>query len=123
LYKANPRDLVAANNLAWIYGEMKDPRAVKQAEAAYALAPEHPSTLDTLGWILVQQGQTERGIELLRKAVAKRPDQPELRWHLAYAYHRKGDAATARRELELLLNNRQHFPQQQEAIALYNRLK
>ncbi|MCS6785800.1 MAG: PEP-CTERM system TPR-repeat protein PrsT, partial [Thiobacillaceae bacterium] len=50
LYQANPRDLVAANNLAWIYGEMKDPRAVKQAEAAYALAPEHPSTLDTLGW-------------------------------------------------------------------------
>lgn len=123
LYKANPKDLIAANNLAWIYGELKDPRALPQAEAAFALAPEHPSTLDTLGWILVQQGQAQRGLDLLRKAVSKMPDQPELRWHLAYAHHKTGDTASARRELELLLNSGQRFAQQQEAAALYHRLK
>lgn len=123
LHKAYPRNPVVVNNLAWLYGELKDKRALQLAEEAYKLSPEDASTLDTLGWILVQQGQIDRGLDLIRKAVAKQPDQPEIRWHMAYALHKKGDDKSARRELELLLNSGQRFRQEQEALTLYDRLK
>lgn len=123
LYKANPKDLVAANNLAWIYGELKDPRALPQAEAAYALAPEHPSTLDTLGWILVNQGQAQRGRSLLEKAHKQAPDVPEIHWHLAVALAKSGDTPRALTELEILLNSGRDFASRQAAIQFFNTLK
>ncbi len=123
LYKANPRDLIAANNLAWIYGELKDPRALPQAEAAYALAPEHPSTLDTLGWILVQQGQTQRGRTLLEKAHERSPDAPDIHWHLAVALAKSGDTPRALTELERLLNSGRDFANRQAAIQYFHILK
>jgi len=123
LLKANARDLVAANNLAWIYGELRDPRALPQAEAAYALAPEHPSTLDTLGWILVNQGQAQRGRALLEKAHKQAPDAPEIHWHLAFALAKSGDTPRALTELELLLNSGRDFANRQAAIQFFNTLK
>ena len=123
LLKANARDLVAANNLAWIYGELKDPRALPQAEAAYALAPEHPSTLDTLGWILVNSGQAQRGRTLLEKAHKQAPDAPDIHWHLAVALAKSGDTPRALTELELLLNSGRDFANRQAAIQFFNTLK
>lgn len=123
LLKANARDLVAANNLAWIYGELKDPRALPQAEAAYALAPENPSTLDTLGWILVNQGQAQRGRSLLEKAHKQAPDAPDIHWHLAVALAKSGDTPRAMTELERLLNSGRDFANRQAAIQFFNTLK
>ncbi|MGQ9685012.1 MAG: XrtA/PEP-CTERM system TPR-repeat protein PrsT [Thiobacillaceae bacterium] len=123
LYKANPKDVVAANNLAWIYGELRDPRAVPQAEEAYALAPEHPSTLDTLGWILVNSGQVPRGLRLLEKAHQGAPDRPDIHWHLALALSKSGETRRALAELEILLGKGMDFPQRQEAVRTFNDLK
>lgn len=123
LYKANPKDLIAANNLAWIYGELKDPRALPLAEAAYALAPKHASTLDTLGWILVNQGQVQRARDLLERAHQLAPDSPEIQWHLAVAFSKAGDRQRALAQLELLLNSGRDFADRQAAIQLYRTLK
>lgn len=123
LLKANARDLIAANNLAWIYGELKDPRALPQAEAAHALAPEHPSTLDTLGWILVNGGQAQRGRALLEKAHKQAPDAPDIHWHLAVALAKSGDTPRALTELERLLNSGRDFADRQAAIQFFNTLK
>ncbi len=116
--KTKPDDLVALNNLAWIYGEFKDNRALGIAEQAYRLSPDTPATLDTLGWILVNRGDTNRGLDMLRKALAKQPDAAEIHWHLAYGLYKSGDKARARQELQRLLDSGLAFPQVEEARAL-----
>jgi tetratricopeptide (TPR) repeat protein len=81
----NERDALALNNLAWLYSEINDKRALATAERAAALQPDNPAVLDTHGWILVQDGQKERGIEQLKKALKLAPNSNEIEQHLAKA--------------------------------------
>lgn len=123
ILQAAPNDVVALNNLAWLYQQEKDPRARATAERAYQLSPDTPSIADTLGWIEVQQGDVKRGIGLLQKALAAAPDTAEIRWHLAYALHKSGDDARARQELERLINSGLAFGAESEARRLLADLK
>jgi len=126
LYEAvlrmQPHNLLALNNLAVLYQGANDPRAVELAESAYKLKPDSPITADTLGWILVQQGKTDRGLKLLQDAVSAKAASPELRYHLAVALAKSGDKARARRELEKLLATTEQFPQRQAAQAMLKEL-
>ena len=123
LNKSNPNNLLVLNNLAWSLFESKDSRALAFAEQALKLKPDSPSVMDTLGWILVQQGQTERGIMLLKQALAKAPDAAEIQFHLASAFAQSGDRPRAQSELERLLASGVAFPQEAEARALLKQLK
>jgi len=123
LNKSNPNNLVVVNNLAWALQESRDSRAPAFAEQALKLKPDNPAVLDTLGWILVQQGKTERGIKLLQQALSKAPDAGEIQFHLASAFDQSGDHTRAQRELERLLASGVAFPQEQEARALLKRLQ
>jgi putative PEP-CTERM system TPR-repeat lipoprotein len=123
LVRANPRDLVAYNNLAWLLGELKSPEAVATAEQAYKLNSENPAIQDTLGWILVNAGQSQRGLDLLKKALAKVPDASEINWHFAAGLAKSGDRARARQELESLLARGKAFPQEAEAKRLLDSLR
>lgn len=123
LAKANPKDFVALNNLAWLLSELQAPNALQVAEQAYKLNPENPGVQDTYGWILVNQGQAKRGLELLKKAFAKAPDQLDIHWHLAAAHHKAGDRANALANLEILLGGNRDFSRKQDAIKLFNELK
>lgn len=118
----DPNNLVALNNLASLYQQEKDPRALGHAERAYKLRPDSATIADTLGWILVEQGKTARGLELLKKAVTLNPQNPEMRFHLAAALAKSGDKAGARKDLEALLAGGKKFPQREEAQAMLNRL-
>jgi hypothetical protein len=51
---------------------------------AYELKSDSAAVADTLGWMLVEQGDTARGLELLQEAVAAAPDVHEIRYHLAH---------------------------------------
>ena len=44
---------------------------------------EHAAIVNTYGWILVQRGDSVRGIESLRRAIALDPSQPARRLYLA----------------------------------------
>ena len=96
-------DPVVWNNLANLYFEIGDARAMDAADAAFKLAPKQPQTLDTLGWILVQKGEVERGLELLRDAYARASRRPKVRYHLAVALSRQGKAMEAKEHLEAIL--------------------
>ncbi|MBV8652487.1 MAG: PEP-CTERM system TPR-repeat protein PrsT, partial [Alphaproteobacteria bacterium] len=89
LLAANPRDVGVLNNLAALYAAKSDARAAGLAEQAYALAPQSPAVADTLGWILVQSGDTERGLKLLQDAATAAP-QSAIRYHLAVALSKAG---------------------------------
>lgn len=123
LDKSNPNNLIVLNNLAWALQESGDSRASAFAERALKLKPDSPAVLDTLGWILVQQGQVQRGIKLLQQALTKAPDLAEIQFHLASAFARSGDRTRAQRELERLLASGIAFPQAQEARALLKQLQ
>jgi FimV-like protein len=121
LLQADAKNLRALNDLAWLYQKEKDPRAVTTAEQGYQLYPDNPDITDTLGWILVEQGETARALELLQKAAEKAPQSTEIRYHLAVALAKSGDIARARGELTDLLANK-NFRQRQEAQALLKQL-
>jgi predicted Zn-dependent protease len=46
------------NNLAWVAGQMKDPKAIEYAEKANKLAPNQPALMDTLAVLLMDKGDT-----------------------------------------------------------------
>ena len=86
----DPRNVVALNNLAWLYQRSGDERAKALAERAYLLAPNLAQTADTLGWILVQQGEAGNGLGLLREAARAPSAAPAIRYHLAVALKETG---------------------------------
>lgn len=118
-----PKNVVVLNNLAWAYHEAKDPRGLEYAEQGHRLEPNNAALADTLGWFLVQQGKTARGLELLRKATFLAPNEPQPRYHLAHAWLKSGDQERARQELERLQADGAKFPQAAEAMALLKQLK
>jgi len=113
---------VALNNLAWLKYARGDSEAVALAARAHNIEPESGAIADTYGWILVQSGEVEDGIEMLRKAVDKEPDIGEIRYHLAVALSRSGEAGEARRLLTELLETNASFESRAEAAELLRSL-
>ena len=120
--KRRPNNPLVLNNLAWAYQQDKDPRALATAEQANKLAPDTPPLMDTLGWMLVEQGDVKRGIALLEKAAAKAPQANDIRYHLAAGLFKAGDKARARQELDKALADGKPFTQMDEAQALRKQL-
>ncbi len=114
----HPNHILSLNNLAWLYQQKKDPRALEYAEKAYQQLPESPPVLDTLGWILIEQGDTGRGLPLLQKAASLAPEAVEIQYHFAVGLVKIGDKAHARKVLEKLLALEKDFPEIEAAKAL-----
>jgi putative PEP-CTERM system TPR-repeat lipoprotein len=100
-----PNDALLLNNLAWTAHQMKDPKALEYAEQANKLRPNTPGIMDTLGWILVENGEFSRGLTLLQEAVQRAPAALPIRLNLAKALVRAGQEDAARKELEYLSAN------------------
>jgi putative PEP-CTERM system TPR-repeat lipoprotein len=120
--KQTPNNMLAMNNLAGALYAQKDKRALETAEKAYKGRPDNPLIADTLGWILLDQGNTTRGLELIRQAATRLPQNTEIRYHLAVALAKSGDKLAARKELQDMLRGNKPFPQQSEAKELLGRL-
>lgn len=106
----SPKNPVALNNIAWLYSQVgQKKKARSTAEAAFDLFPDEAAFIDTYGWILVQQGENEKGLELLKKAVSKDPKLMEARYHLAVALKNAGRTAAAKRELETVVSSGNRF--------------
>lgn len=113
---------IVLNNLAWAYYKAGDGRALTTAEQAHRASPKDPVVLDTFGWLLVEQGQIPRGLEILKQASIVQPDSTEVRYHLAAALARANQKSAARKELEQLLASKQAFPQAEDARNLLKQL-
>lgn len=122
LLKSGPATATALNNLASLYQHEHDNRALATAEQALKLTPDHPVVQDTLGWILVEQGQLPRALELLGKATTKAPKTALFHYHYGVALARAGKPADARKELQAAVTSGQKFPALEEAKALLKSL-
>ncbi|HEU4684716.1 MAG TPA: tetratricopeptide repeat protein [Nitrospira sp.] len=125
--RLNPRNLLAANNLAVLLVEHKGDQPSLQK--AYALSRDferdapHPLFLDTLAWVRLKLGQQEEAVRLLKNAIVKAPDLPVINFHLGMAYYRSGRAGEARSYLAKALNKSEQFPGRQEAERVLSEIR
>ena len=68
----DPEDVELANAVAYelAIAGIELERARTLIERSLAAEPENPDYLDTMGWILCRKGETEAGLEWIRRAVA-----------------------------------------------------
>jgi putative PEP-CTERM system TPR-repeat lipoprotein len=110
------------NNLAWLYHEEGSNKGIPYAEHAHELAPDQAEVTDTLGWLLVQNGDINRGLVLLQEAAVKAPHIPEIRYHMAVALTKAGRRDEARKVLDRLLKSGKGFQGIEDARKLRNQL-
>ncbi|MHA7853508.1 tetratricopeptide repeat protein [Marinobacter shengliensis] len=92
-----PDNAVALNALGYILTirtERLD-EARSYIEQALALDPDNPAILDSMGWVLFRQGDTEAALEYLADAWAAYPD-PEVAAHYGEALWVSGNEEQAR---------------------------
>jgi tetratricopeptide (TPR) repeat protein len=77
-----PDNVMALNNLGWIYFEKNDPRSLTLLKKAVELAPENAAVLDSYGWVLAKNGKKAEGLPYLEKAHKLAPDEAEIKSHL-----------------------------------------
>lgn len=122
LLRLQPDNALVLNNLAHAALALNDPAATTHAERAHALRPNDPVVIDTLGWLLFRQGQTDRALALLRDARLRDSTNPEIRYHLAAALAKSGRLAEARDEIGQALKMGKAFPAINEARKLQEEL-
>lgn len=113
-----PAQPVLLNNVAWLYLDSGDPRALPTARKAVEAAHHNPQVVDTLGWVLVQQGKLAEGAGYLAQAYQALPRDPEIAYHYAYAAAKGGKAGEARQVLAKLLADSREFSSRAAAQAL-----
>jgi Flp pilus assembly protein TadD len=114
----NPRNVVALNNLAWLYDRKGDPRALDLAKRANDILPNRAEVADTYGWLLVKSGQIEKGLAIIERAVEQAPDNGDIRYHHAAALYKAGETERARQVIEKLLAEVKTFSERGPAEAL-----
>lgn len=77
--------------------------AVEAADAAAALSPDDPLTLDALGVIYSQTNTHEKAADMFRRAAALRPEVANFRFNRATSLTFSGDLPAAEQEYEACL--------------------
>lgn len=113
----------ALNNLAWLYFEVGDPRALELARRAHAGAAENADISDTYGWILLERGKIDEALPVLEAAAKSAPGAAEIQYHYAAALARSGKKEAAATVLKRVIHENANFPARGEAEALLESLE
>ena len=114
LLELRPRDPAFLNNLAWLYQQRGDKRARAAAAQAYVLRPV-AEIADTLGWILVGEGDYHTALMLLRQANGEANNDPRIGYHYAVALHKTGQTSEAIKVLKPIVDGEVVFDERGEA--------
>ncbi len=121
---ADPHLAMAANNLACLLNDHgnKPAEALTWATKAVELSPKDVNTLDTLGWVLRANGDSQRALLTLKKASAAAPANPQVLYHLGVAYQEAKQPQAASqsfsRALELSRNFESAADAQSRLVAI-----
>jgi pentatricopeptide repeat protein len=119
---------LAKNNLAYLLSTQAPSkenfqRALTLVSEALDEAPDDANILDTKGWILCQQEDYRQAITYLEQAVENSPENPALKYHLAFCQAKLGEVAKAKETLEKLLETKANFSDRAAAETLLLQLK
>ncbi|RKZ56912.1 MAG: hypothetical protein DRQ44_16290 [Gammaproteobacteria bacterium] len=123
ILEKQPENAAVLNDLAWLYHEKRKPGALEMARKASKLAPDNPVIQDTYGWILVQSGGARSGLDILKDAASKLPDNREIQYHLAFTLAETGQTDKAKVILKKILQDAKPFADRDEAEVLSGKLK
>jgi putative PEP-CTERM system TPR-repeat lipoprotein len=118
-----PDNPLLLNNLALVYLQLKDPRALDLAQRAQRAWPGSAEIGDTLGWVMVRTGDVTEGLKYLRDAQSRLGASPGLVYHIAYALNELGRQPEALAGLEQVTASDQTFAEREEALALLVQLR
>ncbi len=122
ILQRHPDNIVVLNNIALAYHNVNDSRAINYAKKAYTLKSDSPQIADTLGWILVQNDKSDRGLIYLERALKMEPDNRSIKFHIASAYMKLSKPRKAKRLLSDILSNDKPFEDRDAAEKLYSKL-
>ena len=114
LMKLQPNDAASLNNLAWVYGQQNDPRALETARQAFAMAPT-PQSADTLGWLLMAHGDAASSLPLLTQAAEAMKGDPSVQFHYAASLKANGKTEQATAVLRPITSQANPFDEQPAA--------
>jgi tetratricopeptide (TPR) repeat protein len=122
-----PDDMVAANNLAALIADIW-PEDAPQLERARQLAEkfrgsDSPVLLDTLGWVLVRQGNYDDATILLSRATSLEPGNQQMKFHYGMALKGKGLTVKAQAAFAEALAGTPDYRGHEEASQISSALK
>ena len=120
--QADPANVIALNNQAWILREKNSAQALEYARKAAELAPDSADVLDTLAMVEYAGRDYARAQRSIERALKKSPEHPSMLYHSAMIAAALDDKAAARATLKKLLANHTDFPEIAEAEALAGKL-
>ncbi|PWG62701.1 XrtA/PEP-CTERM system TPR-repeat protein PrsT [Sediminicurvatus halobius] len=100
----HPDHVAALNNLAWLSREVAPKRALELARRAYELVPQDPEILDTLGELLLRDGQLDAAHRRLSEARELAPDDRGIQMNLARVLMAQGREAEAETLLQMVVD-------------------
>ena len=120
-FSVNDKFWPAYNNLAFLLANQQDAaklaEALQLAKQALALNPGGSEVLDTLGFILLKQGNLVAARTNLEKGLEKASDSPDLNYHMALLLIQEKRPTEARQHLETAIQS-QNFYFRKEAEQL-----
>ncbi len=123
LAELTPEDPFVHNNIANLMADIDSELAFKAARRAHELAPTNPAILDTMGWALVQVGDLDAGLAMLRDAVARNGRSATIRYHLGVALQEFGSLKESKRELAEALRLSENATWAEDAKQRLQRLR
>ena len=115
---ANPYNLTALNNLAWLLRDIDPKNAAAYSTKALKLAPNTPSILDTTGWIKWQSNDKAIALQLLERAHTGAPTDPEIGYHLAVALAGSNRVVESHKILSSILHSGVTFDDRDKAVQM-----
>ena len=107
----------AHNDLAWLMAsEGRDLESALDHAALAARLNPNADTLDTLGFVYLQLGDSKKAVGVLSKALEIRPNSPSIEFRLGKALSESGDQEAAREMLNKALET-PIFPESEDARA------
>lgn len=99
--RRRPNDPTAMNGLAYFYAQRgyRLDLAARILHRALELEPDEAAFVDSLGWVLYQQGNLAGALQQLSRAVRGDPSDAEVRYHYGVALARAGRRDSALVEL------------------------
>ncbi|MCP3666513.1 MAG: PEP-CTERM system TPR-repeat protein PrsT [Gammaproteobacteria bacterium] len=123
LIDQNPKNIIALNNLAWLYSEGGDKRALDIGASAYRLSNHAPAVADTYGWALVQFGELGKGLGILQEAMGASNGEPEIAYHVGYTLNKMGKSDEAKGVLNKIIADHPETRAASDAKQLISEMK